>query len=441
MANIRKVLSKITVTSPLHKCSSGPNKISRGEDGRHGNPDHPETPETLAETMIKIDVRLHELLPRGLSLVLTFSTGKLDMSMSEPHPAPSGRARSQTPHAPVVPIPAPRAASASREPSPAPRQGSIRRTQTPFTHAQVVDEDEDEDSSTSAPHARPQSSARPRTPIYTAPQQTNSLRRTPSRGQPQPVYQHQQAEAALRDLDIVRALEPLEPAHPSAFGPSEPRSQTPLRNPLPPPPRDLYETSPYKSLLTLPQTTALLTANFAPKPTGKDAKKSRKGGLFRAFSSRKHEKEETKDPKVHFIPIFVNNPPAGGGNANPPMPAIPPLPQGGVPGPSGSTRRVPGHFQNRPQVIRYNEESDYWSFMNHSPHRIFFEDKEWPTATHLVEARKFLPEHPDIAHEIRLCGDVAHVYPISANYQQFQDPHWSEKHIQVVRLVTLYIIY
>jgi hypothetical protein len=347
--------------------------------------------------------------------------------------APS-RAGSRASNAPVVPVPSSHQASV-REPSPTPRQSSIRRTQTPFLQPQVVDEDEDEGSSTSAhPHPPTGSSARARTPVYPA-SQSHSLRRVPSRGQPQPLYQPHRAEATIRDPDIVRALEPLEPAHPSAFGPPDARSLPPLRNPLPPPPRDLYESSPYKSLLTLPQTTALLTANFAPKP--KETKKPKKGGLFRAFSSRKHEKEETKetkDPKVHFIPIFVDNPPRGG-NTNPPMPAIPPLPQGGPPGPSASHRRVSAHFPNHPLAIRYNEESDYWSFMNHSPHRIYFEDKEWPTATHLVEARKFLPGHPAIAEEIRLCGDVAHVYPISANYQRFQDPHWSEKHIQIVCLV------
>jgi hypothetical protein len=127
----------------------------------------------------------------------------------------------------------------------------------------------------------------------------------------------------------------------------------------------------------------------------------------------------------------VNNPPPGG-NPMPPMPAIPPLPQ---PGPPGSYRNplAGGRTQHPPREIRYNEDSDYWSFMNHSPHRIYFEDKEWPTATHLIEARKYLPSHPAIADEIRLCGDVAHVYPISANYQQFQDPHWSENHMQIVR--------
>ncbi|KAF8227610.1 DUF1768-domain-containing protein [Tricholoma matsutake] len=117
------------------------------------------------------------------------------------------------------------------------------------------------------------------------------------------------------------------------------------------------------------------------------------------------------------------------------MPALPPLPQGGVPGSSAPNLRAPGHFSNHPMAIRYNEDTDYWSFMNHSPHRIHFQDKVWPTATHLIEARKYLPGHPAVAEQIRCCGDVAHVYPISANYQQFQDPHWSENHMQILEEV------
>ena len=335
--------------------------------------------------------------------------------------------------APVVPMPTPHPAHASAPtPSPVPQERrSIRRTQTPFLRPHAVDEEEEdefEDQSNSAP-VLPRPSSRARSAMY-ATQENQPVRRTPSHGYPQSVYQHQQAQGAIRDPDIVRALEPLEPAHPSAFGPPDMRTLPPLRNPLPPPPRDIYESSPYKSLLTLPQTAALLTANFAPKP--KDAKKPRKG-LFRAFSSRKHDKEEPKDPKVHFVPIIVNNPPAGVNNI-PPMPAIPPLPAAEAPARSATNRRSrsSAHFPNRPEPIRYSEDTDYWAFLNHSPHRIYYNDKYWPTVTHLVEARKYLPAHPEIAEEIKLCKDVADVYSISANYQQFQDPAWSINHLEIV---------
>ncbi len=112
--------------------------------------------------------------------------------------------------------------------------------------------------------------------------------------------------------DFAHVMQPLEPANPSAFGPTGPRPTAPLRNPLPPPPRDIYEMSPYKSLLTMPQTSALLTASYGPhlatvttnaQPAKVERKKSIGKSLLRAFSKR--EKKPEPQPQVHFVPVFV----------------------------------------------------------------------------------------------------------------------------------------
>jgi hypothetical protein len=42
--------------------------------------------------------------------------------------------------------------------------------------------------------------------------------------------------------------------------------------------------------------------------------------------------------------------------------------------------------------IKFNQESPYFGFMNHSPHRILFQNQIYPTGTHLFEALKYL-EH------------------------------------------------
>lgn len=142
---------------------------------------------------------------------------------------------------------------------------------------------------------------------------------------------------------LAGAIRPMSPPSRAVFGPSGERPRTPLRNPLPPPPRDLYEMSPYRSLLTLPQTTALLTANFGTQngtgtglnrantivvhPNGvtkplvmptaaPDLKKRKtlKGGLLRAFSRREKAEPPPQEVKPIYIPVFV--PKAGEGAAN-----------------------------------------------------------------------------------------------------------------------------
>lgn len=130
--------------------------------------------------------------------------------------------------------------------------------------------------------------------------------------------------------ELSHVIQPMSPAESSAFGPPDPGPRTPIANPLPPPPRDLYEMTPYKSLLALPQSTALLTATYGAQPptqpmpilvSGAPATqaqmqpKRKKGGLFRAFSSRRHSSSDSnadslpQRPTVQYIPVFVSQQP------------------------------------------------------------------------------------------------------------------------------------
>ncbi|KAF8914390.1 hypothetical protein CPB84DRAFT_1759139 [Gymnopilus junonius] len=284
------------------------------------------------------------------------------------------------------------------------------------------------------------------------------------------------------DANIESVLQPMEPASSSAFGPTGPRPMTPLENPLPPPPRDLYEMTPYKSLLTLPQTTALLTATYGAhhlsdtgaqlglQPTVK-RKKSGKG-LFRAFSKRDKQKEP-EQPRVQFIPIFVppkdqqskdpqlsatqpddltrsmsrqsrrppSNFPAGPSsmpqqNTNP-FPTASTGPPTGVsfnPGPSTSSSATPRPqmppvppFPSSPPAIRFDQESlPFSAFLNHSPHRIIYRNAVYPSALHLYEAMKFIDYKPEIAEVIRNVPTTLDVYPVSVKFQNLQRPDWSK---------------
>ncbi|PPQ74912.1 hypothetical protein CVT24_003022 [Panaeolus cyanescens] len=195
---------------------------------------------------------------------------------------------------PVMPEPEPYQA---RAPSRSPNPGrSIRRTSTPFIPAlpdplnddEDEEDDDDDDDYNDSPPRRPP--PRSRSPIR---------------------------------ADMGHVVEVLQQTR-------QPRLDPPVNasgyahNPLPAPPRDLYAMSPYKQLLNLPQTTALLTATYGPQqatirngavvntsgiPSAAqqqpaiERKKTMKS-LFRAFS-RKEKPKEPEPPKVHFIPVFV----------------------------------------------------------------------------------------------------------------------------------------
>jgi hypothetical protein len=71
--------------------------------------------------------------------------------------------------------------------------------------------------------------------------------------------------------------------------------------------------------------------------------------------------------------------------------------------------------------------------MNHSAHRVLYQNQIYPSATHLHEAMKYLDHRPDIAERIRQCPNPADVYPLSAEYQKHQRPDWSQVYLQLVR--------
>ncbi|KAJ3511336.1 hypothetical protein NLJ89_g4159 [Agrocybe chaxingu] len=352
--------------------------------------------------------------------------------------APTRRARSMSQSRndgpPVIPTPRPASAA----------QGPNRRAPTPFVPRRPRDDEDDDDEEE---EDRPRSGA--------------GHTRTPSR---QSTVRYPDPPPIRGDIGDV--LNPLEPASAAAFGPTGPRPRTPLSNPLPPPPRDLYEMTPYKSLLTLPQTTALLTATYGPgqfnaasalnpQPTVK-RKKSGKG-LFRAFS-RKDKQKEPEQPQVRFIPVFYlpasspipDEPPHSpsytrsthrhhraihhwadqGAFVIHPPPGSGPAPPGGADdSPHPSIAPVPP-VPSSPPAIRFDQESpNLHMFMNHSPHRILWQNKIYPSALHLHEALRFLDHRPDIAERIRNTPEVHDVYPLSMSYQQFQRPDWSQKYL------------
>ena len=306
-----------------------------------------------------------------------------------------------------------------------------------------------------------------------------------------PIHYDQPPDNVRGDISVI---EPMARANRSAFGPSGRRPLTPLDNPLPPPPRDLYEMSPYKSLLTLPQTTALLTT-YGPQfvtvaPLASNGPTNGKKSIFRAFSRKDKKPQPQPQPQPQpaqktpvYIPVFVpdsaqnrsqqlsrqmssTQPPqndaalqnrprfqsqqrpfAGAGPNNMTTPTTAEPTSGGTFQPQNDSSSVLSEALSLPipprptdpPTIKFDQIGSYTQFMNHSPHRVIWHGRTYPTALHLHEALRFLDHRPDIAEQIRRCGSVHEVYPLTAKYVDQQRPDWGERFLPLVRLFRIHL--
>ncbi|KAJ7070639.1 hypothetical protein C8F01DRAFT_1107159 [Mycena amicta] len=256
---------------------------------------------------------------------------------------------------------------------------------------------------------------------------------------------------------IADVLQPLPPASAAVYGPPQSgQPLPPLSNPLPSPPRDLYELSPYNTLLNLPQTTALLTSNYGQlgslPPPNYDRRKGGRGGLLRTLTGRGRKEEE-----LRFVPVFINAPNQAAGeqpvsvppitSAAAPTPAVVPP----TPGPEDVAGQHwhmptphPSHLPPPVPSIRFSGTSyEYAGFLNYSPHRVVYGGRDYPTAMHLHEAMKFLPDNLALSERIRLCPDVTQVYAISQDLvNQFGETairqDWAENYLSLMEEAVLY---
>ncbi|KAK7030607.1 S5A-reductase domain-containing protein [Favolaschia claudopus] len=375
--------------------------------------------------------------------------GTTGMGPMPSHPS-TRQAENQAPVIPPPPLPQP-------QPAPGPISAPVipplpdqpARTQTPF-------------SASGSAFVLPQ-----RDPVPPPPNHVQQPPRPPSAVQ----QQHS---------TIARVLQPLPPPNPSAYGPPPPQQPLPpLANPLPTPPRDLYELSPYNTLLNLPQTTALLTAAYSqqqggiPPPNSSFGRRSgsRTGGLLRALTGRGRKEED-----VRFVPVFINGqsqpmnpvpqnpvnpvstapvPAQAVPTPAPPRPSVslhdPPVPQFS-PQPGSSRRQSAGSArrqstgpavasQGRGPTLFSFDTPDYHGFLNYSPHRIVYQDRTYPTAMHLHEALKYMPTNPAYAERIRLCPKPEDVYTLSTQLEN-QSPSsvradWPTVYLESMRQVIL----
>lgn len=224
-----------------------------------------------------------------------------------------------------------------------------------------------------------------------------------------------------------------------------PVRMTSQSNPLPSPPRDIWETTPYHQLLRdLPKDITLSLnveqmvemENLLEQPTGSTSRlgglfgsskrngKPRKG-LFRAFSTSGKESDPGRHNHHHrsnTVTSFV-------------IPAAAAIPHGTDTGVYPGVQPMPAPQRGPP--IKFNHTGELSGFVNHSPHRVLHGNKMYPTAMHLLEAMKFT-KHPDMQERIRTCGDVGDMYPLSASFQEYVRPDWGQVFLSTVRLFHSY---
>ncbi|KAF7968008.1 hypothetical protein HWV62_32169 [Athelia sp. TMB] len=237
------------------------------------------------------------------------------------------------------------------------------------------------------------------------------------------------------------------------YGPPGPRPRTPLSNPLPTPPRDLYEMSPYRSLLKdLPATAQRLERHYAmgpgaqpqytvPQPQqpqrhgggggisallGGSKKKGGKG-LFRSSSTASQ-----RDMPQPLLGTMAGEFFGGPQRSNSQNSYLAPPSSGssqhgaGLLGASMPISHPAESDPNRPPPVRFDHTSPLSGFMNHSPHRVLYQNHTYPSALHLLEALKFIGHRPELAERIRAVRDVQDVYPLSASMQEFVRADWGQ---------------
>ncbi|KAF5343247.1 hypothetical protein D9758_013417 [Tetrapyrgos nigripes] len=251
-------------------------------------------------------------------------------------------------------------------------------------------------------------------------------------------------------------------------------------NPLPLPPRDIFESAEYKAVMRGPVgTSALLATMYPPKDevrdvepqrskTGFFGKRSSKGGLFRSLTGTKKKKEESPRPDITVgngirllpIPVGVSDyhklstPTASGATtagAEPVFPHPPP----GVTNPAQAPAAPflmagagPNHLAQPPapttptpsestEPLYFNQtHPDYGGFLPHSHHRIEYGGHIYKSATHLHEALKY-PEHPHIAESIRACTTLSDIFHIATSNADRARPDWPGKFVEVMEWVMM----
>ncbi|KAJ3473432.1 hypothetical protein NLI96_g13001 [Meripilus lineatus] len=232
------------------------------------------------------------------------------------------------------------------------------------------------------------------------------------------------------------------------------------RNPLPTPPQDIFERSPYIRLLDdlkrPPEETTLRNHRpgrheiiigpaqspppVAPPPAPTPVVTPE---VSHQAATRKRGKHSDGPPYIYdynpaqpSLPPVRDSPRSRHRPTTPVQVAAPPSPA-----PSHHSRRSirdltltpPGQRPAPPPiVVKHNNE--YGDLTPYSAHSVHYREKTYPTAYHLFEAFKFLEARPDIAERIRRAKGGGEVRGVVEDYVGFTPSDWEDRAPQMMDL-------
>ncbi|KAF6763735.1 hypothetical protein DFP72DRAFT_482149 [Ephemerocybe angulata] len=87
------------------------------------------------------------------------------------------------------------------------------------------------------------------------------------------------------------------------------------------------------------------------------------------------------------------------------------------------------------EELRFDQTSPGFAaaLVNNSPYTVYYDGESYPTATHLYEALKFLPSHPEIAQRIRETPNVLDVHQVAEECTEFQRDDWATISLKMLK--------
>lgn len=234
------------------------------------------------------------------------------------------------------------------------------------------------------------------------------------------------------------------------------RDPPPSHNPLPRPPRDLFDSTPYIRLLdelrrpidndTLKrnlsvrtvQTQAVNVPLFPSGGSGARRERKHRKGLFGVFGRRHRDDDDDQDlvSPVSAQVFYPTMPMQQPYNAAPQMMQVDPGgngPSATMPGPSRGSTPIPVREPTpAPPPVRVHRQNEFSGLIPSSAHSVHWHHKSYPTASHLHEALKFMGHRPDVAEEIRHCPTVDDARRVSIANQHLIRDDWEHETLRMV---------